>query len=98
MPDFTREFLQTKVLYQNFDMLYLHMDSHSVLPKLQHNDIIDTDKAEQIDLFTQRCAKNIKLIHALYNISLTSEVVLKLCDALETTVGQETLAKRLLAG
>lgn len=98
MSDFRREQLQTRVLYRNFSVLYLHLDCPSVLPNLLHNEIIDPEKAEKLRSFSQKCAQNVLLIRAFFDTSMASQLVLKFCEALSTTSGQDALAKMLLAG
>lgn len=98
MPGPLREQLQTKALYRSLSTLYLHLDSSSVLEKMLPNEIIDAERAKQLHSFTQKCARNIRLINTFFKHSGTSDIVLKLCDALDTIPHQQILGRRLLTG
>ena len=82
----------------NYSLLYGELDAEKLLPKLPEKDLIDENGLKEAKSFHQRFAKNAHLIRILLWYTRPSHGLLKFCDVLETTPGQEHLGRKLLKG
>ena len=82
----------------NYTFLYSQLDSEKFLPKLLEKDLIDEKELNIAESFHQRFAKNAHVIRMLLWYDRPSHGLLKFCDTLETTPGQEHLGRKLLKG
>ena len=88
----------SKVICSNYSLLYGHLDPDKLLPKLPEKDLIDETQLKEAKSFHQRFAKNAYIIRILLWYDRPSHGLLKFCDVLETTPGQEHLGRKLLKG
>ena len=88
----------SRVVRINYSLLYGHLDAEELLPKLPEKDLINEAQFKAAESYQQRFAKNAVVIDALLNFDRPSHGLLKFCDTLETTPGQEHLGRRLLKG
>ena len=82
----------------NYSLLYGQLDPEKLLSKLSEKDLIDEKGLQFAESFHQRFAKNVVVIRALLWYDRPSHGLLKFCDTLETTPGQEHLGRKLLKG
>ena len=82
----------------NYSLLYGQLDPEKLLSKLSEKDLIDEKDLQLAESFHQRFAKNVVVIRALLWYDRPSHGLLKFCDTLETTPGQEHLGRKLLKG
>ena len=82
----------------DFSLLYGHLDAEKILPKLPEKDLMAEKHLEIAESFHQRFATNLFIIRALLWYGRPSHGLLKFCDTLETTPGQEHLGRKLLKG
>ena len=87
-----------RVVRINYSLLYGHLDVDKLLPKLPEKDLIDEAQLKAAQSYQQRFAKNAVVIAALLKFDRPSHGLLKFCDTLETTPGQEHLGRKLLKG
>ena len=87
-----------RVISTNYSLLYCHLDPEKLLPKLPEKDLINEEQMKIVKSFHQRFAKNAIIIRVLRWHDRPSHGLLKLCDTLETTPGQEHLGRKLLNG
>ena len=87
-----------RVIRTNYSLLYGHLDPEKLLPKLPEKDLITDTQFKAAQSYHQRFAKNAVVIGALLKFDRPSHGLLKLCDTLETTTGQERIGKKLLNG
>ena len=87
-----------RVVCTNYSLLYGHLDPKKLLPKLPEKGLIDEEDLEAVESFHQKFAKNVCIIRVLLWYDRPSHGLLKFCDTLETTPGQEHIGKRLLKG
>ena len=87
-----------RVIRTNFSLLYSHLDTARLLPKLPDKELISETQLKSAKSYHQRFAQNAILIDALLNMDRPSNGLLKFCDTLETTQGQEDIGKKLLQG
>ena len=88
----------SRVVRINYSLLYGHLDADELLPKLPEKDLIKEAQFKAAKSYQQRFAKNAIVIDALLNFGIPSHGLLKFCDTLETTPGQEHLGRKLLKG
>ena len=86
------------MICKNYSLLYGHLDADKLLPKLPEKDLIDEEEVEITESFHQKFAKNANVIRELLWYDRPSHGLLKFCDILETTPGQEHLGRKLLKG
>ena len=82
----------------NYSLLYSQLDPEKFLSKLLEKDLIDEEQLNIAESFHQRFAKNACVIRILLWYDRPSHGLLKFCDTLETTPGQEYLGRKLLTG
>ena len=82
----------------NYSLLYSQLDPEKFLPNLLEKDLIDEEQLKLAESFHQKFAKNVHVIRMLLWYDRPSHGLLKFCDILETTPGQEYLGRKLLAG
>ena len=87
-----------RVICTNYSLLYGQLDVEKLLPKLPEKDLIDENQLKEAKCFHQRFAKNAHVIRILLWYDRPSHGLLKFCDTLETTPGQEHLGRKLLKG
>ena len=87
-----------RVVRINYSLLYGHLEAGKLLPKLPEKDLINDDQSKAAESYQQRFAKNVVVIDSLLNFDRPSHGLLKFCDTLETTPGQEHLGRKLLKG
>ena len=85
IPDHTQRIKCDRVIHTNYSLLYGHLDTEKLLPKLPKS-------------YLQRFAQNAIVIEALLRFDRPSHGLLMLCDTLVTTPGQENLGRKLLNG
>ena len=78
-----------RVVHINYSLLYGHLDAEKLLPKLPEKDLITEAQFKAAESYHQRFAKNTVVINALLKFDCPSHGLLKFCDTLETTPGQE---------
>ena len=88
----------SRVVRINYSLLYSHLDADKLLPKLPEKDLINEAQLKAAHSYRQRFAKNAVVIAALLLLDRPSHGLLKFCDTLETTPGQEHLGRKLLEG
>ena len=86
------------VISSNYSLLYAQLDPDKLLPKLPEKDLIDEEQLKIVEAYHQRFAKNAYIIRILLWYDRPSHGLLKFCDTLETTPGQEHLGRKLLKG
>ena len=82
----------------NYSLLYGHLDPEKLLPKLPEKDLISEKQLKAAKAVHQKFAKNAIIIRVLFWHDRPSHGLLKFCDTLETTPGQEHLGRKLLKG
>ena len=82
----------------NYSLLYSQLDPEKFLSKLLEKDLIDEEQVNIVESYHQRFAKNARVIQILLWYDRPSHGLLKFCDTLETTPGQEHLGRKLLTG
>ena len=87
-----------RVVRTNYSLLYGHLDAEKLLPKLPDKELITEAEFKAAESYQQRFAKNHVVIDALLKFDHPSHGLLKFCDTLETTPGQEDIGKKLLEG
>ena len=87
-----------RVICTNYSLLYGQLDAEKLLPKLPEKDLIDENQLKEAKSFRLRFAKNAHVIRMLLWYDRPSHGLLKFCDTLETTPGQEHLGRKLLQG
>lgn len=87
-----------RVVRINYSLLYGYLDAEKLLPKLPDKDLISEAKFKAAESYQQRFAKNAVVVDALLKIDRPSNGLLKLCDTLETTPGQQHIGRKLLKG
>ena len=88
----------SRVVCINYTLLYGHLDADKLLPKLPEKDLINEAQYKAAQSYQQRFAKNAVVIDALLHFDCPSHGLLKFCDTLETTPGQDHLGRKLLKG
>ena len=87
-----------RVIRTNYSLLYGHLEAGKLLPKLPEKDLINDARSKAAESYQQRFAKNVIVIDALLQFDRPSHGLLKFCDILETTSGQEHIGRKLLKG
>ena len=87
-----------RVICTNYSLLYGHLDPEKLLPKLPEKGLIDEEDLVIVESFHQKFAKNVYFIRALLWYDRPTHGLLKCCDTLETTPGQEYIGRKLLNG
>ena len=82
----------------NYSLLYGQLNPEKLLSKLSEKDLIDERQLKVVESYHQRFANNVHIIRVLLWYDRPSHGLLKFCDILETTPGQEHLGKKLLKG
>ena len=98
VPQHEQRMKCSKVIRINYSLLYGHLDPGKLLPKLPEKDLINDAQFKAAESYQQRFAKNAVVIEALLMFDRPSHGLLKFCDTLETTPGQECLGRKLLEG
>lgn len=98
VPEHEQAMEFARVVRINYSLLYGHLDPGKLLPKLPEKDLINDAQFKAAESYQQRFAKNVVIIDALLKFDRPSHGLLKFCDTLETTTGQEHLGKKLLEG
>ena len=73
-----------RVIRRNYSLLYSHLDTQRLVPKLPEKDLINEAQMKAVNTYHQRFAQNAILIDALLNRDRPSNGLLKFCDILET--------------
>ena len=87
-----------RVICTNYSLLYGHLDPEKLLPKLPEKGLIDEEDLVIVESFHEKFARNVYIIRTLLWYDRPSHGLLKFCDTLETTPGQEHLGNKLLKG
>ena len=87
-----------RVVRINYSLLYGHLHAEKLLPKLPEKDLITEAQFKAAESYQQKFAKNTVVINALLKFDCPSHGLLKFCDTLETTPGQEYIGRKLLKG
>jgi len=74
------------------------LDASRLLSKLPDKELISEMQLKSAKSYHQRFAQNVILIDALLILDRPSNGLLKFCNTLETTPGQEHIGKKLLQG
>ena len=82
----------------NYSFLYSQLDPEKLLSTLLEKDLIDEKQLKEVESYRPRFAKNVFVIRLLLWYDRPSHGLLKFCDTLETTPGQEHLGRKLLKG
>ena len=98
MPDHTQRIKCYRVIRTNYSLLYGHLDTEKLLPKLPEKDLIREEDLKNVQSYHQKFARNVMVIDALLEFDRPSHGLLKFCDTLETTSGLENLGRKLLKG
>ena len=98
IPEHEQAMVCARVIRTNFSLLYGHLDAGKLLPKLPEKDLINDAQSKDAESYQQTFAKNVVVIDALLGFDRPSHGLLKFCDTLETTSGQEHLGRKLLKG
>ena len=88
----------SRVVRINYSLLYGHLDAEKLLPKLPEKDLITEAQFKAAESYQQKFAKNAVVVGALLKFDRPSHGLLKFCDTLETTPGQEHIGRKLLKG
>ena len=98
IPEHEQKMKCARVIRTNYSLLYGHLDAGELLPKLPDKDLIKEAQFTAAESYQQRFAKNAVVIEALLMFDRPSHGLLKFCDTLETTPGQEHIGRKLLKG
>ena len=98
IPEHEHYMKHGRVLRTNYSLLYGHLDADKLLSKLPEKDLINEAQFKCAKSYQQRFAKNAVVIAAQLLFDRPSHGLLKFCDTLETTPGQEHLGRKLLKG
>ena len=98
IPEHEQYMKYSRVVRINYSLLYGHLDADQLLPKLPEKDLINEPQFKAAESYQQRFAKNAVVIATLLKFDRPSHGLLKFCDTLETTPGQEHLGRKLLEG
>ena len=98
IPEHEQRIKCYRVIRTNYSLLYGHLDTEKLLPKLPEKDLIREEELKKVKSYHQKFAQNAAVIVALLEFYRPSHGLLKFCDTLETTPGQENLGRKLLKG
>ena len=98
VPKHEQKMKCARVIRTNYSLLYGHLDAGKLLSKLPEKDLISDTQFKVAESYQQRFAKNAVVIETLLMFDRPSHGLLKFCDILETTSGQEHLGRKLLKG
>ena len=98
VPEHEQRMKCARVIRTNYSLLYGHLDAGGLLPKLPEKDLVNDTQFTAAKSYQQRFAKNAVVIDALLKFDRPSHGLLKFCDTLETTRGQEHIGRKLLKG
>ena len=98
VPEHEQYMKYGRAIRTNYSLLYGHLDAGKLLPKLPDKDLMNDNQSKAAMSYQQRFAKNVVVIDALLKFDRPSHGLLKFCDTLETTPGQEHLGRKLLKG
>ena len=98
IPEHIQRMKCVRVIHTNYSLLYSDLDTARLLPKLPDKELIGEMQLKSVKSYHQRFAQNAVLIEALLHMDRPSNGLLKFCDTLETTPGQEHIGKKLLQG
>ena len=104
-PDHTEELsvadqrmLGTRVVRQNFTLLYQHLAVAGILPALVQKGVISEAKRKEVEAYNQKYARNIVIMGALFKWKSPSDWLVRLTDVLAITPSQELVARKLRDG
>ena len=89
---------RARAVRQNLTFLYQHLAVADILPELVQKCIISEAKRKEVETYTQKFARNIVIICALFKWDCPPDVLVRLTDVLAMTPGQEQVARKLLGG
>ena len=98
IPEHIQRMKCGRVIRTNYSLLYSHLDAGRLLSKLPDKELIGEMQLKSVESYHQRFAQNAVLIDTLLKMDRPSNGLLKFCDTLETTPGQEHIGKKLLQG
>ena len=98
IPEHKQVMKCVRVIRSNYSYLYSGLDTSRLLSKLPDKELISEMQLKSAKSYHQRFAQNVILIDALFKMDRPSNGLLKFCDTLETTPGQEHIGKKLLQG
>ena len=98
IPEHKQYMIYSSVIRTNFSLLYSSLDATRILLKLPDKELISEVQMKAANCYHQRFAQNAMVINALLTLERPSNALLKFADILETTPGQEHIAKILLRG
>ena len=98
IPEHKQRMKCVRVIRNNYSFLYSHLDTGRLLSKLPDKELISEMQLKSVKSYHQRFAQNAILIDTLLHMDRPSNGLLKFCDTLETTPGQEHIGKKLLQG
>ena len=98
IPEHIQRMKCHRVIRTKYSLLYSHLDTGRLLSKLPDKELISEMELKSVKYYHQRFAQNAILIDTLLKMDRPSNGLLKFCDTLETTPGQEHIGKKLLQG
>lgn len=86
-----------RVIRTNYSLLWQHLSGGIVLPKLP---FLSESQKEEVESYQERVGQNAVIINTLLRASVkhVPEELLILCETLQTTLGREHIAQRILEG
>ena len=104
-PDHTEELsvadhhmLRFRVVRENFTFLYQHLAVADILPVVVENGVITEAKRKEAETYSQKYARNIVIMNALFLFECPPDGLVRLTDVLAMTPGQEQVARKLRDG
>ena len=98
LPRHEQRMRASRVIRNNYSLLWQYLDASKVLPKLLDKFVISEAKQEEVESYQQSHCQNTLIIDALFTIERTPEGLLAICDVLQTTPGKEHIAQHILQG
>ena len=90
-----QEMLQVRLLRLNYSLLYTYLTPAKLMPQLLSKSIITCKVVKEMESYPQRCAQSSLLISSLFEFG---HKLLKLCNILSKTPGQEHIARKVFKG
>ena len=86
------------MIHINYSLLWQHLDSSRVLPKLMDKSVISELEKKEVESYQQSHGQNAVIIDTILTVEHTTEGLLTICDTLQATPGKEHIAQHLLRG
>ena len=90
--------LGARVVRYNFTLLYQHLAVAGIFAALVEKGIISEAKRKEVETYSQKYARNIVIMNALFLNECPPDGLVKLSDVLAMNPGQEQVARKLLDG